>query len=77
MFNFGIFRGSFGLFYTLTEFLGINVNNSNLNYKHMLQCTKVGSKITCVCLGEFIGPMQEMGMKFKHLGTVARPQTLR
>ena len=28
-------------------------------------------------LGEFIGPMQEMGMKFKHLGVVARPGTLR
>ena len=28
-------------------------------------------------LGEFIGPMQERGMKFKHLGVVARPGTLR
>ena len=28
-------------------------------------------------LGEFIGPMQEMGMKFKHLGMVARSGTLR
>ena len=36
----------------------------------MLECTKVGRKITCVSLGEFLGPMQEMGMKFKHLGTV-------
>ena len=36
----------------------------------MLQCTKVGWKITCVSLGEFLGPMQEMGMKFKHQGTV-------
>ena len=46
------------------------VHNSNLNYKHMLQCTKVCWKITCVSLGEFLGPMQEMGMKFKHHGTV-------
>ena len=29
-------------------------------------------KITCVSLGEFIGNMQEMGVKFKHLGVVAR-----
>ena len=36
----------------------------------MLQCTKVGWKITCVSLGEFLGPMQEMGMNFKHQGTV-------
>ena len=43
----------------------------------MLQCTKVCWKITCVSLGEFIGPMQEMGMKFKHLGVVAWPGTLR
>ena len=30
----------------------------------------------CV-FGEFIGPMQEIGMKFKHLDVVARPGTLR
>ena len=45
--------------------------------KHRLQCTKVVWKITCVSLGEFLGPMQEMGMKFKHLGVVARPERLR
>ena len=28
-------------------------------------------------LGEFVGPMQEMGMEFKHMGGVARPGTLR
>ena len=28
-------------------------------------------------LGQFIGPMQEMGMKFKHLGIMARPRTFR
>ena len=28
-------------------------------------------------LGECLGPMQEMGMNFKHLGIVARPETLR
>ena len=28
-------------------------------------------------LGEFIGLMQEMGIKFKHLGVVARLGTLR
>ena len=28
-------------------------------------------------MGEFLGPMQEMGMKFKHLGVVTRPGTLR
>ena len=36
----------------------------------MLQCTKVGWKIEYVSLGEFLGHMQEMGMKFKHQGTV-------
>ena len=36
MLNFGIIPGSFGLFYTLIEFLGFNVHNSNFNYKHML-----------------------------------------
>ena len=45
------------------------MHNSNLNYKHMLQCTKVGWKITCVSLGEFLGPMQEMGINFKHQST--------
>ena len=77
MFNLGIFRGLFGLFYTLIEFRAFNVHNSNLNYKHMLQWTKVGRKFTCMSLGEFLGPMQEMGMKFKHLGVMARPEILR
>ena len=27
--------------------------------------------------GDVLGPMQEMRMNFKHLGTIARPQTLR
>ena len=53
------------------------VHNSNFKYKHMLQCTKAGWKITCVSSGKFLGPMQEMGMKFKHLGVVARLETLR
>ena len=75
--NFGIILGSFGLFYTLIEFLDINVHNSNLNYKHMQQCTKVCGKITGMSLGEFLGPMQEMGMKFKHLGVMNRPERLR
>ena len=51
------------------------MHNSNLNYKHMLQCTKVGSKITCVSLGACLGPMQEMGMNFKHQGTVVGETT--
>ena len=42
----------------------------------MLQYTKVGWKITCVSLGEFLGPMQEMGMKFKHQGTVDSQQNI-
>ena len=38
---------------------------------------KLVEKSQCVSLGEFLGPMHEMGMKFKHLGIVARPRTLR
>ena len=53
------------------------VHNSNFKYKHMLQCTKAGWKITCVSSGKFLGPMPEMGMKFKHLGVMARLETLR
>ena len=34
-------------------------------------------KITFVSSGEFLGPMQEMRIKFKHLGIVARSRTLR
>ena len=65
-------------FYTLKlSFWSFNVHNSNLNYKHMLPCTKVGWKITYVSSSEFLGPMQKMRIKFKHLGIVARPRTLR
>ena len=55
----------------------ICVHNSNLKYKHMFPCTKVGWKITCVSSGKFLGSMQEMGMKFKILGVVAGLETLR
>ena len=72
MLNFGIIPGSFGLFYTLIEFLVICVHNSNFKYKHMLQCTKASLKITSVSSGKFLGPMSEMGMKFKYLGVMAR-----
>ena len=53
------------------------VHYSNFKYKHMLQCTKAGWKITCVSSGKFLGPMPEMGMKFKHLGVMARSERLR
>ena len=43
----------------------------------MLQCAKVSWKIIYVYLGEFLGPMEEMGVKFKHLGVVAQPEKLR
>jgi len=43
----------------------------------MLQCTKMASKTIHVSLGACLGPMQEMRMNYKHLGVVARPQTLR
>jgi len=33
--------------------------------------------ITFVSSGEFLGPMQEMRMKFKHPGILARPEGLR
>ena len=46
------------------------VHNSNLNYMHMLQCIYIGWKIKYVSLGACLGPMQEMGMNFKHRGTV-------
>ena len=53
------------------------VHNSNFKYKHMLRCTKASWKITSVSSGKFLGPMQEMGMKFKILGVVAGLETLR
>ena len=41
------------------------VRISKLKYKHMLQCTKVGWKSHVYPTGEFLGPMQEMGMNVK------------
>ena len=78
MLNFGIILGSFGHFYTLTEF--------SRHFMCIIQNRTTGTcsgapkwvkKIICVSLGAFLGPMQEMGMNFKHLGIVAPPQTLR
>ena len=49
----------------------------SLKYKRMLQCAKVSWKIIYVYLGELLGPMQEVGMEFKHLGVLAWPETSR
>ena len=38
---------------------------------------QVSWKIIYVYLGEFLGPMQEVRMEFKHLGILARPETSR
>ena len=71
MFNFGIFRGSFEHFYTLTRL--------SMHFMRIIQiwttCTcssayKLVEKIKFVSLGACLGPMQEMGMNFKHRGTV-------
>ena len=58
-------------------FQAFNAHNSNLKYKRMLQCAKVSWKIIFVYLGELLGPMEEVGMEFKHLGVLARLETLR
>ena len=66
-----IFRGSFWHFYELTEF--------SMYFMCIIQirttCTcsssyKLVEKIKSVSLGACLGPMQEMGMNFKHQGTV-------
>ena len=43
----------------------------------MLQCAKVSWKIIYAYLGELLGPMEEVGMEFKHLGVVPRLEILR
>ena len=43
----------------------------------MLQCAKVSWKIFYVYLGELLGPMEEVGMEFKHMGVLARRERLR
>ena len=49
----------------------------SLKYKRMLQCAKVSWKIIYVYLSELLGPMEGVGMEFKHLGILARPETSR
>ena len=41
---------------------------------HMLQYIYIAWKIKSVSLGACLGPMQDMGMNFKHQGTVDRRQ---
>ena len=41
-----------------------------MNYKYMLQFTKMARKIKYVSLGACLGPMQEMVMNLKHQGTI-------
>ena len=69
--NFCVFSGFVWIFLCINwVFNAFYVHNSNLNYMHMLQFIKIGWKIKYVCLGACLGPMQEMGMNFKHQGTV-------
>ena len=76
--NFEIIPCSFGLF------LYINWVSGHLMCIIQIWTTstcsrapKLTENITYVSSGEFLGPMQEMGVKFKHLGVVARPERLR
>ena len=70
MFHFGIFRGSFGHFYTLTGFS----NHLCAEFKFELHTHALVHinwfKIKSVSLGACLGPIQELGMNFKHQGTV-------
>ena len=70
MLNFVIFWGSFGHFYTLNGFS-----------RHFMCIIQIRTACTCstayklvenqiYVLGACLGPMQEMGMNFKHQGTV-------
>ena len=72
---FVIFRGLFGHFYALTEFL-----------MHFMCIIQIWTTCTCSSayklvensnLCPWVGRMQEMGMNVKHPATVTRPQTLR
>ena len=56
--KFKIIQGLFELF------MHFNVHNLNLNYKYMLQFTKMARKIIHVSLGACLGPMQGMGMNY-------------
>ena len=72
-----LFRVHLDISYIKLVFYPFQVHNSKLNYMHMLRCTKKGCEIIYVSMGGCLGPMKEMGMNFKHLSTVACPQTLR
>jgi hypothetical protein len=75
--NFVIFWGSSGHFYTFTEFsMHLCALFKFELHAHAL-VLKNGLKIICVSSVACLGPMQEMGMTVKYLGTVAWPQTLR
>ena len=76
--KFGNFRGSLAHFYTLTEFSRHLRCIIQIWTTSTCSCAKkMEWKIKCVSLVACLGPMQEMGMNFKHLGTVACRQTLR
>ena len=74
--NSGTIPDSFGLFYI------------NWIFRHLMCMIQIITTSTCssapklvenhiASLGEFLSRMQEMGMKFKHLGVVARSERLR
>ena len=70
---FGIFRGSFGYFYALTEFsMHLCAQFKFELHAHALVHINWLKYQICV-----LGCMQEMGMNFKHRGTVDCRQTLR
>ena len=65
-----IFRGSFGHFYALSEFSMHLCAQFRIELHAHAPVHINWLKLKSVSLGACFGPMQEMGMNFKHQGTV-------
>ena len=72
---FVIFRGSFGHFYALTEF-SMHLCAQFKFERHAHAPLHISWLKNHVSSGACLGPMQEMGMNFKHQGTVDRRQNV-
>ena len=73
--NLYLFRVRLAFLYTNWVSQAFNVHNSNLNYKYMLQYTKMARKIIHVSLGACLSLVPGMGMNYNRTGVLARPQT--
>ena len=75
--NLNLFRVRLPFLYTNWVSQAFNVHNSNMNFKYMLQFTKMARIIIHVSFGACLAPMPGMGSNYNRTVVLTHPHTFR